>query len=156
MRRLNWIALLSLLFFAELSIAQGEEIGPLMGIPSLQKDRKVNFKLNEGTLDSTFIYIQDTVTLPIFDDFSSNKFQTYADDFLTADSSQLIFRLEESQGTPYPNGTVFTTQQTFRQTWIVSTQTSVQTNFDGVTVDRQIVLRELHWLARSNPDLFAH
>ena len=66
--------LLTVLFFTFSSIAftQGEEIGPLMGNPQLQKNVQKNIlKMNDGTFDSTFIYTQDTISLPVFDEFST-------------------------------------------------------------------------------------
>ena len=76
--------LLTVLFFTFSSIAftQGEEIGPLMGNPQLQKNVQKNIlKMNDGTFDSTFIYTQDTISLPVFDEFSSDKFQKYNADY---------------------------------------------------------------------------
>ena len=34
-----------------------------------------------GTIDSSFIYSTDTIGLPFFDDFTSNKIQQYTPDF---------------------------------------------------------------------------
>ena len=114
----------------------GESVGPIMGNPLLQHRHTEKItKVNEGTFDSTFIYTSDTISLPIFDDFSSNKYQTYVEDFgAVGVTSDKVHRLEDESGVPYADGTVFTLQQTFRQTWVISTQTSIISNFDDSIV----------------------
>jgi hypothetical protein len=81
MKLIKWMSFVFCLAMINHSWAQYEETGPIMGNPTLQAQAKKQFvKANAGTFDSTFIYAQDTIVLPVFDDFSSNKFQFYHDD----------------------------------------------------------------------------
>ena len=68
----------SLLLCCSLVKAQhGEGIEYITANPALiQKDATMKLsKSNSDTFDSTFIYLSDTLYLPLFDDFSSNKYQ---------------------------------------------------------------------------------
>lgn len=98
------------------SFSQGEFLKPLSTNPALYKSvEKVS---RTGTFDSTFIYIQDTLNLPLFDDFSTNKFQTYSEDYTGPGVTSVTeYRLLDLGGTPLPNGVVYTQQQTFKRTF---------------------------------------
>ena len=108
------------------SWAQYEEVGPIMGNPTLQAQGKKQFvKVNAGTFDSTFIYFQDTIDLPVFDDFSSNKFQTYHDDYTEPGvTSVLVYSVLDDVDIPIPAGDFYTQQVTFRRVYTISTTTS--------------------------------
>jgi hypothetical protein len=92
-------------------------------------------KANTGTFDSTFIYISDTLVLPIFDDFSANKFQTYnanySDAGVTFDKQ---YRLLDLGSTPLPNDVLYTQQQTFRRTFDIGNGTSSDTYFSPTQI----------------------
>lgn len=92
-------------------------------------------KANTGTFDSTFIYISDTLVLPIFDDFSANKFQTYnanySDAGVTFDKQ---YRLLDLGSTPIPNDVLYTQQQTFRRTFDIGNGTSSDTYFSPTQI----------------------
>ena len=123
------------LFSVRSSFGQ-EEVGPIMINPQLYKraaDHQV--KANTGTFDSTFIYISDTLVLPIFDDFSANKFQTYnanySDAGVTFDKQ---YRLLDLGSTPLPNDVLYTQQQTFRRTFDIGNGTSSDTYFSPTQI----------------------
>ena len=116
----------------------GEETGPLTGNPSLMKNQnKVISKVNVGTFDSTFIYISDTIVLPIFDDFSSNKFQTYGANYtdigVTFDKE---YKLLETSAPfdPLSNSELYTAQQTFRRTFDVANGTASDDYFPSIQI----------------------
>ena len=119
------------------SVAYGqEEVGPIMGNPALQAVNKAPLtKVNEGTFDSTFIYKPDTIDLPIFDDFSSDKFQVYDADFSDPGvTSEKIYRVMDGAN-PIASDVAYTTQVTIRKTWVISTSTSIDEDLPAGTLD---------------------
>lgn len=96
----------------------GEEVGPLTGNPALQakNGNKINAKVNVGTFDSTFIYTSDTLSMPFFDEFSTNRFQqynaAYTDLGVTFDK---VFRLLDMSDIPMSVDSLYTQQQTYRR-----------------------------------------
>ena len=62
----------------EFSFSQGISIGE---IGQNLKLKPINALKDLNSIDSTFIYTLDTLSLPFFDDFSSNKFQEYTPNF---------------------------------------------------------------------------
>lgn len=100
------------------SFSQGEELGPIMGNPILQQKSKNKFeKINVGTFDSTFIYTQDTLSLPVFDEFSTDKFQKYNADYTDIGvTSDKKYQLLNSLNVPLPSDVEYTTQATFYRT----------------------------------------
>ncbi|MBU2018883.1 MAG: T9SS type A sorting domain-containing protein [Bacteroidetes bacterium] len=100
----SWIFLV--LGFA--SISQEKEYS-LTGNPSLYQENEISFKRNSGTFDSTFVYITDTLLLPFFDEFSTNKFQTYNAKYTDLGvSSEKFYVLKDASGTnPLPANSVF-------------------------------------------------
>jgi len=124
-----------ILSFSQL-YAQGEEIGPLTGNPDLVvKNSGLGFK-SGPTFDSTFIYLTDTLSLPFFDEFSSNKFQEYAADFsdpgVTFDKKYRL--LDNVTSDPLSNDQFFTLQPTFRRTYDLITATFVDQFFETTPV----------------------
>ncbi len=104
------------LFLSVSSFAQKEEVGPLMGNPQLMKNKNsFDSKINSGTFDSTFIYTLDTVTLPVFDEFSRNKFQiynaNYTDAGVTLDKKYRL--LDNVTQLPLASDVQYTEQVTF-------------------------------------------
>jgi hypothetical protein len=123
------------LFSVRSSFGQ-EEVGPIMINPQLYKGAADHqAKANTGTFDSTFIYISDTLVLPIFDDFSANKFQNYnanySDAGVTFDKQ---YRLLDLGSTPLPNDVLYTQQQTFRRTFDIGNGTSSDTYFSPTQI----------------------
>ena len=131
----KFIIFISFLSFTLIGWSQGEEVGPLTGNPQLLAKKAHVLKINEGTFDSTFIYTQDTISLPVFDDFSSNKFQSYDADYLDAGvSSDQVFALLDGSNNPLAFDAVYTTQVTYRTTYTVSTSSSANVNFSSTSV----------------------
>lgn len=115
---------------------QVEEVGPIMAKPFMASGPVAAMpKVNEGTFDSTFIYLPDTLDLPIFDEFSSNKFQsysaTYTDPGVTFDKD---YRLLDLTSIPLANDLIYTQQQTFRRTYDVGNGTFTDANFAPLSV----------------------
>ncbi|MCR9172278.1 MAG: T9SS type A sorting domain-containing protein [bacterium] len=135
---MKYIVIICCLILATLSFAQpGEDVGPLTGNPVLLAKSKQQTALAKSshTFDSTFIYISDTIDLPVFDDFSSDKFQKYIEDYNAPGvTSVLEYRLLDLSSQPLPNNFVGTQQQTFRITYNEQTGVATNTNFTPVDV----------------------
>lgn len=132
--KLLGLVICSLLSFYTFS--QGEEVGPIMARPHMNEGAiSSQAKVNEGTFDSTFIYLSDTITLPIFDEFSSNKFQTYnasyGDPGVTFDKK---YRLLDIGSVPLPNTVLYTQQQTFKRTFDVANGTFTDVNLSPTQI----------------------
>lgn len=114
-----------------------EGVGPIMGNPTLQAQAGNKFvKANPGTFDSTFIYFQDTIVLPFFDDFSSDKFQSYDDDFNASGVTfDKVFHVLDDLNVPIPVGDEYTQQVTFNRVYTVSTTTSEDFDFTPITLN---------------------
>ena len=125
------------LSFSFSTYAQKEEVGPLMGNPQLMKNSPSFLaKVNEGTFDSTFIYKLDTITLPIFDEFSRSKFQTYNADFTDAGVTfDKVFRLlDNATLIPLANDVEYTEQVTFTRFIDVDNGTFTDVPFSSVQI----------------------
>jgi hypothetical protein len=97
--------------------SQHLEAGPLTQNVHLSKTKTL--KAFGDTFDSTFVFIPDTIQLPFFDDFSTNKFQQYNGD-LTAPgiTSELFYQLVDPITLlPLNNSLIFTGQVTFKRTY---------------------------------------
>ena len=98
----------------------GEEVGPMTANPALIKKgiQRHYAKANPGTFDSTFIYLSDTLQLPLFDDFSTNKYQDYGANYTDPGvTSSKEYRLLDMSDNPLQTNTLYTAQQTFRRTF---------------------------------------
>lgn len=71
----------------------------------------------EFSIDSTFVYATDTITLPFFDDFTTNKIQQYAPDFDNPLTTSVLYYylIDQATALPISNGIDFTNQVTFRR-----------------------------------------
>ncbi len=107
--------------------AQDEGTVPMTQNTDIAGCNRIPLKINTGTFDSTFIYTTDTLTLPIFDDFSKNHIQKYniqhSDPGVTFDKK---YRLTDMSSIPLPANALYTTQVTFKRTYNSS---------NGVTTD---------------------
>lgn len=114
----------------------GEGVEPMAGNPALMKKAKSNVaKANPGTFDSTFIYLPDTLQLPLFDDFSTNKYQDYSANFTDPGvTSDKKFKLLDLSDTPLPASVLYTAQQTFRRTFDIGNGTFTDDNFPAMQV----------------------
>lgn len=123
------------IILGSLSIAQGLEVGPIMR----------NFHLTAGVqqlkstgnqIDSTFFFTPDTLSLPFFDEFSSDKFQKYVEDYNAPGLTQQVFYqlLNPQNLQPLASTAAFTDQATFRRTYDVSTSTFTDSIFPTIAV----------------------
>ena len=73
----------------QLGYTQQLEYGPMLTNPSLQK----NYTLKQSgvNIDSTFVFSSDTLQLPLFDDFSSDKFQAYTPNFSDPNLTSILY-----------------------------------------------------------------
>lgn len=82
-----------------------------------------------GTLDSTFIYTYDTLSLPILDEFSTSKFQNHAANPGDPNVSEELFhKLLNQSDVPLPANSVYTSTVTRRYT-----TSSGNTDFSSLT-----------------------
>ncbi|MFT5581814.1 MAG: hypothetical protein ACI9G9_001075, partial [Psychromonas sp.] len=109
--------LLIFFVFASGLIFSQEEESALPNNPSLFGKVNKPLKKNDGTFDSTFIFEVDTLRLPLFDDFSTNKFQKYQANYGDPDvSSDKKFALLNMSDISFPDGTVFSLDSTYKRT----------------------------------------
>ena len=120
----------NLVFFLSLFLSSGHlllsqqlEVGPVTRNTHISYI-KGQLKLFGDTFDSTFVFVPDTIQLPVFDDFSTNKFQQYNGDINAPGvTSELFYQLTNPVTLlPLDNSLVYTGQVTFKRTFdIVST-----------------------------------
>lgn len=127
--------LLLFLFFGSLLFAQGIETGPILRNYQINK-QKQTYKSTLNTIDSTFFYTPDTLALPFFDEFSTDKFQKYNADYNAPGVTQQVFfqLLDPLTLQAFPVGTSFTDQATFRRTYDVSTSTYTDSVFSTTAI----------------------
>lgn len=126
-------------FFASLSLSalwsQGFEMGPICRNFELGPS-KGQLKSTLNTIDSTFYYTSDTLNLPFFDEFSTDKFQQYSAQFNDPGvTSTLYFQLlDPNTLVPFPATQTFTDQATFRRTFDQTTSTFTDSIFPTTAV----------------------
>ena len=130
--RLLFLAIIS----ASFSFSQGLELGPMTSNSSIRFNKKSFLKTDPNSIDSTFIFSTDTLSLPFYDEFSSNKFQKYQGDFSANGlTSILYYRLiDPLSSLPLSASTILTNQQTFNRIYDASTSTFVDNNFQSSSV----------------------
>ncbi len=130
---MKYIGIISCLLLATVSYAQpGDEAGPLTRNPVLQAKafKQLTLTKSANTFDSTFIYISDTISLPVFDDFSTDKFQKYVEDYNAPGvTSVLEYKLLNTSSQPLPADYQGTQQVTFRRTYNEQLGTFTDVNF---------------------------
>lgn len=121
--------------FALTSFAQQMEVGPITRNIHLTP-RQETLKSGNTSVDSTFIYISDTLNLPFYDDFSSNKFQLYTAQFNTPGViNQLFYQLlNPTNLVPFPANASFTNGATFKRTYDSTTDTYIDSVFATIAV----------------------
>jgi hypothetical protein len=122
-------------FFVSALWSQGFEMGPVTLNFGLATEKQ-QLKSAVNSIDSTFSYTSDTLDLPFFDEFSTNKFQKYAAQFNDPGvTSALYFKLlDPNTLIPFSSGQTFTDQATFRRTFDLSTSTFTDTIFPFTAV----------------------
>ena len=124
------------MFSSFFSFSQGLEIGPMTTNPSINFNKKPLLKTGTNSIDSTFIFSTDTLLLPFYDEFSTNKFQKYQGDFTAIGvTSILYYRLiDPLNSLPLSSTTILTNQQTFNRVYDASTSTFIDSNFQATSV----------------------
>jgi hypothetical protein len=127
------ILLYFLFLFNVIAFGQSLEMGPItrnFGIKFEPKVKSNNF------IDSSFVFATDTISLPFFDDFSTDKFQNYDADFNAPGlTNQLFYKLlNYNTLNPFPSGTVFSNQQTFKRTFDLVNNTFSDTIFNPIPI----------------------
>ena len=133
MMRLLFSALALLLFSQTWS--QGLEIGPISRNFELS-GTSGQLKSTINTIDSTFFYTPDTLNLPFFDEFSSDKFQQYTAQYNDPGVSSTLFYqlLNPNTLVPFASAQTFTDQATFRRTFDQTTSTFTDSIFPTTAV----------------------
>jgi hypothetical protein len=129
------IILFFLLSFENGLFGQNLEVGPLTQNVHVTKSKN-QFKILGNTFDSTFIFLSDTIQLPFFDDFSTNKFQQYTGDINAPGvTSELFYRLTNPITLlPIDNSLIFTGQVTFKRTFDIVSNSFSDSIFGTTTV----------------------
>ena len=110
--------------------SQGLELGPISRNFELSKSEG-QLKSTVNTIDSTFYYTSDTLDLPFFDEFSTDKFQKYNAQFNDPGVSSTLYYqlLDPNTLVPFAAAQTFTDQATFRRTFDQTTSTFTDSVF---------------------------
>lgn len=131
MKNTLWFFLLGLTFNA---LCQEEKEYPLLVNPSIIKQKEITPKA--GGIDSTILYVTDTLTLPFFDEFSQHHFQKYnsviGDPNLVEEKYYLL--MDNTLTIPYASNTLFSIMPTFRVEVDVTAGTSDTTFFPATNL----------------------
>ena len=113
--------------------AQNLEIGPITTNPHVSAEHI----LKSVSIDSTFIYFTDTITLPFFDNFTVSKIQDYVPDYLNPSTTSELYYLllDQSTGLPISNENYFTNQVTFHRYIDLANDTYSDTIFTPLNAD---------------------
>jgi len=130
-----FIFLFSLLNFKNVFFCQTFEIGPLIRNFHSSKENN-SLKILGNTFDSSFVFLSDTIQLPFFDDFSTNKFQKYSGDFNNPSITTELYYYLTNPITllPLDNSMIFTGQQTFKRTYDFASDTYSDSIFGSTNV----------------------
>ena len=125
--------LYSLIFLNAFAFAQTLETGPITRNYGIKTKGVLK---SHQSLDSSFVFSTDTISLPFFDDFSTIKFQSYIADFNTPGTTNQLFYqiLDPITLTPYPSGTFFSNLPTFKRTLDLSNDTYTDTTFNPISI----------------------
>ena len=128
--------IICLAFLGHSVLAQDEGTVPMAGNPQLQMKSNLSLvKVNANTFDSTFIYTLDTITLPVFDEFTTNKFQTYNADYTDPGVTfDLVYHLHDSLNVPVLGGEVYSLQPTFKRTVDIGNSIVTDEYFEPIQV----------------------
>lgn len=125
-----------LAFFSTSVWSQGLEIGPITRNYELKRSKNNSYKSTVTSIDSTFYYTPDTLDLPFFDEFSTDKFQKYTAQFNDPGvSSTLFYQLLDPATLQALNASQsFTDQATFRRTFDIATSAFTDSIFPTTAV----------------------
>jgi hypothetical protein len=115
--------------------SQGIEIGPISRNVELANTGG-QLKSTLNVIDSTFYYTSDTLDLPFFDEFSTDKFQQYNAQYNDPGVSSTVFYqlLDPNTLVPFAADQSFTDQATFRRTFDQTTSTFTDSIFAPTAV----------------------
>ena len=124
------LVLFSIFCLSTILWSQGIEIAPLTRNFELKPERPIQ-KSTSHSIDSSFFYTPDTLSLPFFDEFSTNKFQKYTAQFNDPGVSSTVYfhLLDPNTLTALNPAATFTEQATFRRTFDISTSTFTDSIF---------------------------
>ena len=127
--------LFSIVCLSTTTWSQGIEIAPLTRNFELKPERPIQ-KSTSHSIDSSFFYTPDTLSLPFFDEFSTNKFQKYNAQFNDPGVSSTVYfhLLDPGTLTALDPAATFTEQETFRRTFDISTSTFTDSIFASTSV----------------------
>lgn len=92
-------------------------------------------KSGANSFDSTFIYTTDTLSLPLFDEFSKNNFQIYSTDYSAPNvTEEKFYVLLDLANNPLPANSIFSTVETYRKELNLTTGETVQTPLPSVDI----------------------
>lgn len=116
--------------------SQGIEMGPITRNFDIKRSKNSTYKSTVATIDSTFYYTPDTLNLPFFDEFSTDKFQKYTAQFNDPGvSSSLYYQLLDPATLQALNASqTFTDQATFRRTFDIATSSFTDSIFATISV----------------------
>lgn len=115
--------------------------GQQLELAPLTKNPFVNsmetYLSKNGGIDSTFVYATDTVSLPFFDDFTTNKIQQYTPDLLDPSLTSILYYylLDQATALPLSNQVTLTNQVTFHRYFDPVSATFSDTVFPSQTVN---------------------
>ena len=134
--RLFFFTFFVILINGVIVFSQVESIGPLTENQFLKSKEVFQQKSLISTFDSSFLYLPDTIDLPLFDEFSTNKFQTYTQDF--SDPNVTFVKeykvLDAFSLLPINNLARYTILPTFRRTYNVAANTHADVALPSITL----------------------
>lgn len=117
------------------SFAQpGEALSPLETNPSISSSKMIK-KSGANTFDSTFIYTSDTLSLPLFDEFSKNNFQIYSGDYsMPGVTSDKKYLLTDQNDVPLGNNVLFSLNPTYRTVVNIAEGTAIPNEQPAISI----------------------
>ena len=96
-----------------------------------------SYSEKELSIDSTFVYSTDTIDLPFFDDFTTNKVQEYSPDFNNPLTTSVLYYylIDQATAIPIENNVGYTNQVTFRRYYDPVEGVFYDTVFNAQTVN---------------------
>lgn len=124
-----------IVFLNAYAFSQTIEVGPVTKNFHIQQKNK-STKSTTNTFDSTFVFISDTIQLPFFDDFSTNRFQEYQGDYNAIGiTSEVFYKLTDPNTLgPLPSGIFFTNQSTFKRTFDLTINSITDSAFSSTPI----------------------
>ncbi|MDB4649257.1 T9SS type A sorting domain-containing protein [Crocinitomicaceae bacterium] len=109
------------------------QLAPLMQNSFLHS----SYSEKELSIDSTFVYSTDTIDLPFFDDFTTNKVQEYSPDFNNPLTTSVLYYylIDQATAIPIENNVGYTNQVTFRRYYDPVEGVFYDTVFNAQTVN---------------------